>query len=703
MRMQICSKEAARRKFFQTEIDDDEEEDDEEGGQRREGGSASGEPAPPVPPPRSKSKESSLVNELKSPSRSPNERSVYYDAVAEHSQGVGGSGGGAVKGFATSGGQGRSLGSFRESKNVESVEARKGAVADNLSGSKATSGTSGGDSSESYNSGGNSGSRQQQPHHRHYRHHRSAKASRDAAANAAKPAAAPAPEVERKSLVARRISLDDLSSAFQALVSKKTGSNSSNKSRSSSSASTSAKKQHIVKKARAAAGGGDNHSDNSGVDERSSGRNGGGTGGGGDRYRSRSEESLLDTDEKLALCGMVGGGGGVEGAGGQKMVRSSASPGSGSSPRPPSRTSASRIPLPLRSSASPFNFAAALRGEKEDSVDRYSASSSISDAAGMPMQPQPPSYAVATGGGSASSADYNPPAHTSTTSYLISRYGSAAVAAGGDPASGRYGSYTIYHNPSSHLPHGPHATSEYPVGNPGSRASYAGTAAGGAAKAEYFRGSYPTHYGTSTSVGEDGSMVVGQLDSQISPRWRRRSYDYENMPGAGPPQAQTAMATIRTTTGSGRPLSELASGMARSRSRSRAPTEYTDHGGHGQQHPPPPPPAPPPTTSSIYHHHRYAGVGGGHQIGYRPASNYMYGHAYGGYHIPMGHSAAAVPSSSAAVSAADVVVGTSAGMGIPGSSGQPMEPHPPPAYSRSDREISARLRRYHQQQPTSHN
>ena len=93
-----------------------------------------------MPPPRSKSKESSLVNELKSPSRSPNERSVYYDAVAEHSQGVGvgGGGGGAVKGFATSGGQGRSLGSFRESKNVESVEARKGAVADNMSGSKAT-------------------------------------------------------------------------------------------------------------------------------------------------------------------------------------------------------------------------------------------------------------------------------------------------------------------------------------------------------------------------------------------------------------------------------------------------------------------------------------------------------------------------------------------------------------------------------------
>jgi len=91
-------------------------------------------------------------------------------------------------------------------------------------------------------------------------------------------------------------------------------------------------------------------------------------------------------------------------------------------------------------------------------------------------------------------------------------------------------------------------------------------------------------------------------------------------------------------------------------------------------------------------------------MGYRPASNYMYGHTYAGYHIPMGHSSAAAPSSSAVpVSAADVVAGASTGMGIPGAAGQHMEPHPPPAYSRSDREISARLRRYHQQQPTSHN
>ena len=105
------------------------------------------------------------VNELKSPSRSPNDRSVYYDAVAEHS---GGGGGGGAKGFATSGGPARSLGSFRESKNVEGVEAaRKAAAGGDVS--KATSGTSGGDSSESYNSSGGAG---RQQHHRHYRHHR---------------------------------------------------------------------------------------------------------------------------------------------------------------------------------------------------------------------------------------------------------------------------------------------------------------------------------------------------------------------------------------------------------------------------------------------------------------------------------------------------------------------------------------------------
>ena len=56
-----------RMRIFQTELEDEEGEEDDED-------------QPPVPPPRSKSKESAT----KSPTRSsPNERSVYYDAIDE--------------------------------------------------------------------------------------------------------------------------------------------------------------------------------------------------------------------------------------------------------------------------------------------------------------------------------------------------------------------------------------------------------------------------------------------------------------------------------------------------------------------------------------------------------------------------------------------------------------------------------------------
>jgi hypothetical protein len=58
-------------RIFQTELEDEGDEEEED--------------RPPVPPPRSKSKEVSAVfSETKSPTRnSPNERSVYYDAVED--------------------------------------------------------------------------------------------------------------------------------------------------------------------------------------------------------------------------------------------------------------------------------------------------------------------------------------------------------------------------------------------------------------------------------------------------------------------------------------------------------------------------------------------------------------------------------------------------------------------------------------------
>ena len=62
-----------RMRIFQTELEDEEGDEDEE------------EDQPPIPPPRSKSKEGpNILGDTKSPTRSsPNERSVYYDALEE--------------------------------------------------------------------------------------------------------------------------------------------------------------------------------------------------------------------------------------------------------------------------------------------------------------------------------------------------------------------------------------------------------------------------------------------------------------------------------------------------------------------------------------------------------------------------------------------------------------------------------------------
>jgi len=93
----------ARMRIFQTEVDDDEDEDDDQDAD--EEGEEDEDDEPPIPPPRSKSKESSLSSRggtggpgMRKPanaidnsggvvgagdleSRSPNERSVYFDAV----------------------------------------------------------------------------------------------------------------------------------------------------------------------------------------------------------------------------------------------------------------------------------------------------------------------------------------------------------------------------------------------------------------------------------------------------------------------------------------------------------------------------------------------------------------------------------------------------------------------------------------------
>ena len=93
----------------------------------------------------------------------------------------------------------------------------------------------------------------------------------------------------------------------------------------------------------------------------------------------------------------------------------------------------------------------------------------------------------------------------------------------------------------------------------------------------------------------------------------------------------------------------------------------------------------PPSSHSAHSAHT-AAIG----AGYRPVSSYMYGHSYSGYHMP-------VDSGSGGGGG---MMGGHQGQ-VPVSSGEAdmgRMPHPPPGgYSRTEREVGARIRRY---QPT---
>ena len=276
----------ARMRIFQTEVDDD-DDDDEDDQDADEEADEDEDDEPPVPPPRSKSKESSLSsrggggmrkhgpptttetgNDMES--RSPNERSVYFDAVDSGVQcnqnqigaaitdpsSVTSGGGHGPQRRTTPAGQDRSLGSFRESQNVESVE-KKEIVPKPLEAfavSTAACCSSGGtDSCNSRSCSDHSNKKQSQSrstnrHNRHQsrssKHSNSATSSREKAASASAAGVAVAAASSsgngnnasgdrgggggsagsgsdrgQQAGAARRISLDDLSSAFQALIS----------------------------------------------------------------------------------------------------------------------------------------------------------------------------------------------------------------------------------------------------------------------------------------------------------------------------------------------------------------------------------------------------------------------------------------------------------------------------------------------------
>ena len=407
-----------RMKIFQTEVEDDEEEDQDENDDDIDNANCmmkknhtgfgikqitgkkepeESEDEPPIPPPRSKSKESSLTmdrsnsiktvpvtvpaisnikssgdpNDIKSPSRSPNERSVYFDAMgdpAEHGSSVNNPAGAVIRNSGssvndpaggpqrrtTSGGQGGSLGSFRESKNKEIVEQKTGKTSDtqqqHLRSSSESCSRSISDHQQPKQQQMAPSSLHQRHHHHHHHHHHhrrnggshhqhSSSSSKTASIinNSKKSSTSHAPihqyehqqlqnekEPFRDEKSARRISLDDLSSAFQAILSGTAsgiGKKSSNSSRNSSRKSAVSGSNYMADSAGATSAGnalgavtipsmsgGSEYcqSDNSVIDDRSSERyaprSSGANSSNVDRVRSRSEESLLEP-------GSCGGGG----------------------------------------------------------------------------------------------------------------------------------------------------------------------------------------------------------------------------------------------------------------------------------------------------------------------------------------------------------------------------------------------------------
>ncbi len=294
----------ARMRIFQTEVDDDDDEDEEED---EEDDEEEEEDEPPIPPPRSKSKESSLSSrggsgvmrkqDTADDSRSPNERSVYFDAATDHNNTTASSvqcnneGGGSVTSGAAHGpprrstpaGQDRSLGSFRESQNVESVEKKEV-----VSGS--------GDSCNSRSCSDHSNHKRRS--HRRSKHHRDEAGGGGGVSGSGQQASGGG---------ARRISLDDLSSAFQALISNSSAAVATLSKKSGSKSGSSAARQNskplmnrsfVQPQQQSQASSDCCQSDNSGLGDtsRSSAIVASAA---AERMRSRSEENLLDSNRSM--------------------------------------------------------------------------------------------------------------------------------------------------------------------------------------------------------------------------------------------------------------------------------------------------------------------------------------------------------------------------------------------------------------------
>jgi len=494
-------------RFFQTEVETSESD------------------GPPVPPPRSKSKENSVTQDRSSPknvqgkgeksckspvAKSPNERSVYFDAIDEND----------IKGHkdskviettfpsSTKVSENRLPGSFGESKNVEFMEKKEIISVENS------------DRSHSHSRSSSSDKVKHRVGMGHYR--RIGVVSMPSAAEQAEESC------KSKSESARRISLDDLSTAFQGLNSV------TNKVHASTSSGCARKSESVIYN--------DYQSDDSIPEDRDENSM---TNSGAIQRRSKSEENLLDRSDirqlmdnsrskrssPLSHSNSMNQHLGKHATPERCLVtfaprRSHSRDRSISTPKDENSTNGikSRIPVPVR-----------ILPEKEDMSS--SAGDALSESHYM-ASPEPMS-----GHGS----------RTHHHSYVSSRY------------SDRYqpSTYVSSYSPGPNHSHGP--SHVYTALHDRPDTAYAPQSSTYSNYRPSSAKDY-TRYNYYSSVAEPDSTF---LTGPTSPRWRRRSYDHDS-------------DYLRYQRRTSRPLSDYpaptttSSALTRSRSRSRV-TEYDSY------------------------------------------------------------------------------------------------------------------------------
>ena len=200
-------------------------------------------------------------------------------------------------------------------------------------------------------------------------------------------------------------------------------------------------------------------------------------------------------------------------------------------------------------------------------------------------------------------------------------------------------------------------------------------------QASYYAPSHNTRYTDYLRQHQAPAAAAYGVSEATSPRWRRRSYDYDTNTMLG-----NVGGDYRRSMHGGIAASVVGSGRSRSRSRGG---NFTSAGDFDSMNSPYLRYNSPGTGTTLNEANTYnlssAATGLSSAVNAtRPMSGYIYGHSYG-YH---GHVGSSIGSDG---------TGIGSGMGI--ASGASIVPHPPPGYNAKDREVSARIRRY--QQPES--